>query len=179
MKRTSAGALAALLLVAGCGDEGLTQFFVCYEIDPALVADSTQTRVCVRDDDGAALFGCDGEGALTLGRTGETASQAIVGHGSVTITLEADVVRRVAGGSTTTVTFSQRVQATPLDGEIVDLKLRLTEGCLERPACDAGETCVEDACVPVDVSARCLTPRGTPPSLDCDDPRLTSSCPAP
>ncbi len=167
--------LAALILTTSCGEE-LTQFFVCYEIAPDLVADSTVVHACVRDADGNTIFGC-GDSELSLGRTGETATQSIVGNGEVDITLSADVTRAGPGGTTRVVPVEQRVVATLEPGRIIDLRLRLEAVCLER-ACDAGETCVGGECRAAEVTARCLTAHGEPPPDRCDDPRLEGGCSA-
>lgn len=173
-------ALAMLLALGGCGDGTPTQLFVCYGIDPELVAPDTVVRACVRSDEGEALFGCDETSVLSLGQTGAVLSQAVVQGGAerVRISLAGEVTRPGPGGTTRTVPVEQALDVPFVPGEIIDVALRLEPSCLDR-TCTDGTTCIDGACVDASVNERCLTPHGMLPREGCTDPRLVAACPAP
>lgn len=163
-----------LLLLVSCGSGSVTEIFACYSIDPSLVSEDTVVRICVRDENGEIVQGC-GDARLSLANTGVTASQGFVRGNAerLSFELEADVmiVGRV-------VTFSQTLDVPFVDGEIIDVSLRLDAVCADR-LCDPGSTCVAGTCEAYEVGTRCLTPHGLPPLPECTDPRLIAPCNAP
>jgi len=168
-----------LLLALSCGDPELTQLFVCYEIDPELVSAGTTTRVCVVDDSGEVLAGCDDDTRIQLGSDGEPRSQAFVQQEAerVQISLEG-VVNRPGIGE---VELSQSIDVPFSPGRIIDVTLRLENACLDR-ICPDDETCVAGRCMATTiVNERCFTDHGTTPDPSCleMDARLARGCAAP
>lgn len=171
--------LVLALALVGCGGDELTQLFACYAIDDALVASDTVVRLCVTEEGGGRVFGCS-DTRLSIAQSGGLVSQAIVREGAdaVYLRLDGELVRPTGGGGTRVATVSQELLVPFADGRIVDVTLRLDARCVDRP-CPTGQTCVEGACAPIEVNARCLTSHGEAPPADCTDPRLVTACPAP
>ncbi|MBX3248153.1 MAG: hypothetical protein KF901_13320 [Myxococcales bacterium] len=167
-------ALALAAFAASCGGE-LTEVFACYSIDPALVGPETIVRLCVTDDEGQRVFGCS-DTRLSIAQTGARLSQGIVQDRSerVAFRLQGEIPRPTGGSSS----VEQQLIVPFAPGRIVDVSLHLDTRCVER-TCEAGRTCVEGACVPIEVNPRCLTDHGALPRPDCDDPRLVAGCSAP
>ncbi|MCB9623156.1 MAG: hypothetical protein H6723_07390 [Sandaracinus sp.] len=164
-----------LVLCASCGEPELTQLFACYGIDEGLVDADTVVRLCVTEDGGGRVFGCE-DTRLSIAQNGGVVSQAIVRENADAVYLRLDgEVPRPGGG---TASVSQELVVPFARDRIVDVTLRLDARCLDRE-CPSNETCVEGACLPIEVNARCLTEHGASPLADCTDPRLAAACPAP
>ena len=181
-RRGEAGLGSAVLMAIvalSCGDPTLTEVFVCYEIDPELVGDTTEASICATDDTGEILFGC-GSTLTDLGRDGLRRSQAFVQEDAerLILSVEAEVPGSLPG---TVRSVSQAIDVPFAPGRIIDVSLRLEVECLDRVCLD-GQTCVEGRCVDQRIaSTRCLTDHDDEPDPLCIEmePRLARGCPAP
>ena len=164
----------ALAFGAGCGSGSITEIFACYSFDPSLVSEDTIVRMCVRDEEGQVVQGC-GDARLSLANTGITASQGFVRDDAERLLFELEGEVSISGR---VISFSQLVDVPFVEGEIIDVSLRLDIICADR-ICDLGSTCVAGSCEAIDVGTRCLTPHGLAPLPECTDPRLVTPCNAP
>ena len=183
LPRSGKAGLGAALLMAlvalSCGDPTLTEVFVCYEIDPGLVGETTEASICATDDTGEVLFGC-GSTLTDLGRDGLRRSQAFVQEDAerLFLSVEAEVPGSLPGSVRS---VSQAIDVPFAPGRTIDVSLRLEVECLDR-VCTEGQTCVEGRCVDRRIaSPRCLTDHGDEPTALCVEmePRLARGCPAP
>ena len=175
-------ALAVAAVLGSCGEPPLTEIFVCYAIDPALVSPSTETRICVIDDRGEVVTGCEEASRSELGSDGVTRSQGFVRADAERLTIALEGRVPWAGPAGTEMRdLEQSIDLAFAEGRVIDVALRLESACLDR-FCPPDQSCVAGRCKPLGVpNERCHTDHGAEPDSFCveGDPRLTRGCLAP